>query len=312
MPVWYDLLRASDRVAERTLLGYKSYINNYLEPFFGKKTFDELDSAEFSRFISWAKGRRYRKKKLKNETVNKIFVVLKMICKSAASDHRWGSSYNPFRDFKKLPEGEAYEKIHPFSVEEQGKIIDQMTDHWKPYFRFAFCSGLRQGEQFGLKPDDIDWEKGLLHIRRAITLDENGKIIEGRAKNKYSRRTIKLTSVMYDALRDQKKVFDRYRGEYFFCNMNGDLIRQSNLLCDVWLPALKEAKIKYREMKQTRHSFATIALSCGENPLWIAKVMGHKNTDMIIRVYMKYIENENGSGSEDGKLLDSVLSGTKK
>ena len=44
-------------------------------------------------------------------------------------------------------------------------------------------------------------------------------------------------------------------------------------------------------MKQTRHSFATVAMSCGENPLWIAKVMGHKNTEMIIKVYSKYIEN---------------------
>jgi integrase len=43
-------------------------------------------------------------------------------------------------------------------------------------------------------------------------------------------------------------------------------------------------------MKQTRHSFATVALSCGESPLWIAKVMGHRNTEMVIKVYSKYIE----------------------
>jgi integrase len=41
----------------------------------------------------------------------------------------------------------------------------------------------------------------------------------------------------------------------------------------VWNSALKKTGLKYREMKQTRHSFATNALSCGENPLWIAKVM---------------------------------------
>jgi integrase len=55
-------------------------------------------------------------------------------------------------------------------------------------------------------------------------------------------------------------------------------------------------------MKQTRHSFATNALMAGENPLWIAKVMGHRNTEMIIRVYGKYIE-EAGSHSSDGNRL---------
>jgi integrase len=57
-------------------------------------------------------------------------------------------------------------------------------------------------------------------------------------------------------------------------------------------------------MKQTRHSFATMALSCGENPLWIAKTMGHRDTDMIIRVYGKYVEN--ASGSKDGSMLNAA------
>ena len=65
-----------------------------------------------------------------------------------------------------------------------------------------------------------------------------------------------------------------------------------------------EGNIQFREMKQTRHSFATITLSCGENPLWIAKTMGHRDTSMIIKVYGKYVEN--ASGSEDGAMLNAV------
>jgi len=61
-------------------------------------------------------------------------------------------------------------------------------------------------------------------------------------------------------------------------------------------------------MKQTRHTFATIVLGCGENPLWIAKVMGHRDSNMIIMVYSKYVENV---GSEDGLNLDAIYHGTK-
>lgn len=70
---------------------------------------------------------------------------------------------------------------------------------------------------------------------------------------------------------------------------------------------MKKAGIEYREMKQTRHSFATNALSCGENPLWIAKVMGHRDTDMIIRVYGKYIED--AGRAKDGNKLDAMYQG---
>ena len=75
----------------------------------------------------------------------------------------------------------------------------------------------------------------------------------------------------------------------------------SNLRRHVWTPSLKKAKVRMREMKQTRHSFATNALSFGESPLWIAKVMGHCNTEMIIKVYSRYIED--AKGTVDGDSL---------
>ena len=307
---WYNLFKDSGRVSGRTLLGYKSHINLYIVPYFGELTFAALNKNTFDRFVSWAKKQKYRKKKIGNKTVNKIFVLLKMICKDAAVEYCWGITCNPFFGFKKLPtDSDPYEKINPFSVKEQEKLIGKFSDHWKSYFLFAFRSGLRQGEQFGIKPRDIDWDKKILHIRRAITLDEKGKIIEGKTKNKYSRRTIKLFPAMLEALEAQKKIYDKYGSEYFFCTKRGHRVDSSNLRERVWLPALKEAGLKNREMKQTRHSFATLALSCGEDPLWIAKFMGHRNTDMIIRVYAKYIEGINAL--KEGTLLDKAFQGIK-
>jgi len=306
---WYNVLKDSGRVSGRTLLGYKGYINRYLVSFFGNFTFAELNTATFDAFISWAKRQCYRGKQVSNESINKYFVPLRMICNNAAIQYGWGNTYNPFFGFKKLPEGDPYEKIFPFSLKEQKRLMGYIPGHWRPYFLFAFCSGLRQGEQIGLKPEDIDWSKKLLHVRRAITLNENGKRVEGKAKNRYSRRTIKLTPVMVRALKAQKTIYDRLGGEYFFCSPTGTPIHPSNLRRKVWIPALEKACIGFREMKQTRHTFATIALSCGENPLWIAKVMGHRDTNMIIKVYGKYVENV--SGSEDGFNLDAIYQGIK-
>jgi len=307
---WYNLLKDSGRVAERTLWGYKSYINIYLVPFFGELTFGALNKITFDEFVSWARKQQYKKKSISNETVNKIFVPMKIICKDAAIKYGWGSIYNPFFGFKRLsPDSDSYEKIFPFSLEEQAVLVAHLPDHWKPYFLFAFRSGLRQGEQIGLKPGDIDWGKKLVHVRRAITLNEAGKVIEGRTKNRYSRRTIRLIPAMLEALEAQKKIYEKFQGEYFFCSETGARINPSNLRNRAWIPALKKTDLKSREMKQTRHTFATIALSIGENPLWIAKVMGHRNADMIIKVYGKYVEN--ADGSKDGVLLDSIYQGTK-
>jgi integrase len=277
-------------------------------PYFGEMSFAHLNKSAFDRFVSWAKKQQYRKKPISNETVNKIFVPLKMICKDAAIQYGWGISYNPFFGFKRLPQTEdAIEKIFPFSIVEQNQLIIQLPYHWRPYFLFAFSSGIRQGEQIVLRPTDIDWTKRTIKISRAATRDENGKFMIGETKNRFSRRTINLEPVMYDALVAQKEIYDRFKGEYFFCAPKGGRIDPNRLRRRVWMPILKKVGLEYREMKQTRHSFATNALSCGENPLWIAKVMGHRDTDMIIRVYAKYIEN--AGKHKDGAKFNDIYKG---
>jgi integrase len=138
---WYDLLKNSGRVTGRTLLGYKSILKMYLTPFFGKMSFGDLNLTIFTKFIVWARQQKLRGKQAGNETINKCFVPLKSICKSAALESGWGGSYDPFAGFKKLPESDAYEKILPFSLEEQQKLIAAITDHWH-HFSSCLCDGI--------------------------------------------------------------------------------------------------------------------------------------------------------------------------
>ena len=57
----------------------------------------------------------------------------------------------------------------------------------------------------------------------------------------------------------------------------------------VWTPALQRANVKYRTPYQTRHTFASMLLSRGENPLWVANQMGHKDWGMIRNTYGRWI-----------------------
>ena len=56
-----------------------------------------------------------------------------------------------------------------------------------------------------------------------------------------------------------------------------------------WAPALKIAKIRYRRPYQTRHTYASMMLTAGESPIWLAAQMGHSDTTMIFRNYGRWI-----------------------
>lgn len=239
MDEWYERLKDSGRITGRTLFGYKDMIRAYLSPFFGKHSFADLNIILLDHFYSWARQQKYRGKTISNASLNKCVTILKIITKSAAIKSGWGSEFKPFQGYKKLSVDDPYRKVFPFSVEEQARLNEAFPDHWKPYFKFAFSSGLRQGEQIAIKPEDIDWDKRILHIQRALTLGEDGKPMEGKTKNKYSRRSIPLLPIMYDALLEQKAIVDQLdSAEYFFCTVTGKRIHPSNFRKQVWIPAL--------------------------------------------------------------------------
>lgn len=72
----------------------------------------------------------------------------------------------------------------------------------------------------------------------------------------------------------------------------------------MWKPALKRAKVRMRAFYQTRHTFATLALSSGETIGWVAETLGHTNTEMVIRHYRKFIPN---LARQDGSALASQI-----
>lgn len=63
----------------------------------------------------------------------------------------------------------------------------------------------------------------------------------------------------------------------------------------MWVPAMKKAGVRYRRPYQTRHTYASMMLSAGEHPMWVAKQMGHTDWTMIARVYGRWMP----SGDEE-------------
>ncbi|MFF6745824.1 site-specific integrase, partial [Pseudomonas aeruginosa] len=61
----------------------------------------------------------------------------------------------------------------------------------------------------------------------------------------------------------------------------------------LWVYALKKASVRYRRPYQTRHTYASMMLSAGEHPMWVAQQMGHSDWTMIARVYGRWMPGAN-------------------
>jgi integrase len=55
------------------------------------------------------------------------------------------------------------------------------------------------------------------------------------------------------------------------------------------MPVLEKIGIDYRPPIQTRHTFATLMLSAGEDIGWVRNMMGHSSLQMIFERYYAWI-----------------------
>ncbi len=109
-----------------------------------------------------------------------------------------------------------------------------------------------------------------------------------------------MSPPVYEALLRQFEATGKY--DYVFCVKNGNPLDYCNVTKRVWKPILRYLGLKERRAYQTRHTAATLWLASGENPEWIARQLGHANTEMLFNVYSRYVPNltrQDGSAFEN-------------
>lgn len=261
----------------------KSTQKNYIEilqrdilPYFG-----DIDIAEITSFKvkSW---QNELLKKIKPQTLNNVRGVLNMIFNDALAEEIINK--NPLSLIKR-PKVEK-SKIHPFSLEEIKKIIAGADGWFKNYLTLAFFSGSRIGEMLALQWEDIDFENNTIRINKSIRCG-----VVSKPKTKASIRVIDMLPIVKDALLKQHKLTGDMSNVFVSKRKRGFKYSQS-ILDQYWYGLLRKLDIPKRTLYQTRHTFASIMIGKGEDPVWVGcKMMGHENISITLSVYTKYIES---------------------
>ena len=286
--------RRSYRITQRGVM------DKYLLPFFGDKEIGHVSKADLLEFRATLAKVISRKSEntLSNRRVNAVMKPLRQILNEAADRFEFNSA---FRNIKPLKIKRS--DVQPFTLEEVQLILDTVRPDYRNYFTCRFFTGMRTGEVHGLKWKYIDFERRLILVRESIVLKE-----EDELKTDGSVRDIQMSQIVFDALKSQYKSAGKI-SEYVFCNQAGQPVDNQNFLNRVWNPLLRHLGLAHRRAYQTRHTAATLWLASGEAPEWIARQLGHTSTEMLFRVYSRFVPNltrQDGSAME--RLLASRIS----
>lgn len=279
---------------------YKSTLKNYLLPYFKDIPFSEFNPFLMKKFLAHLSSRTSRLgKPFSPKTIRNIMIPLRVLWLDVVDEHGWYELRDPLARLN-LPRPVKF-RVRPFSFEEWDQLMEYMPEWYRLYFQFAVHTGLRPSEQVALKWIAVDTE--FIHIE----LSRVNNVEKTELKTEASRRMIHLRPTLAKILAEQKELTRDFKSEYVFLNMDGKVINQTNLGL-VWNLAMEKSGLTHRRMYETRHTFASWAMSLGETPGWIAKTLGHVDTSMVYRTYSRYIPNLT---KQDGLAFESRFSGIK-
>jgi integrase len=272
----------------------KCTLDGHLLPHFGDGPVGAITKADILAFrtkLADLPGRSGPK--LSNKRINGILAPMRQILAEAADRYGFVS---PTLNLKPLRLRKT--DVEPFTLEQVQQMLATVRADWRNYFTVRFFTGMRTGEAHGLKWKYVDFDKRLILIRETFVLGE-----DEYTKTDSSQRDIQMTQVVFEALQAQHAATGSL-SDYVFCNKEGKPLDNDNFGSRVWYPLLRHLGLKKRRPYQMRHTAATLWLASGEAPEWIARQLGHSSTEMLFRVYSRYVPNLT---RQDGSAIDRLL-----
>lgn len=210
---------------------------------------------------------------------------------------------NPSRNIP-LPK-HTKKELEPFTPKEVNTILQTAQGWFKLFLAISFYTGARTGEVLALTWNDINLQEASIRIDKRI---RNGII--NKPKTKTSIRDVPIFDPLVPIIKEQMKLS---KSISIFINPNTNKpFYKTERLTPYWKELLLTCKINYRILYSTRHSFITNMLKFGNmNMLTIAQIVGHSNTEMIVRNYARFIKGEHLKVNRDLSIFTDDLTATK-
>lgn len=246
----------------------ESHLRSHIIPFLGKMRMENLGVENQQMLVTRLSDGHSRK------TVQNVMGTLSSML-NAAKD--WGYITEGVTFGKlKLPDRGFRKEVRCFTADEAHRIIEAAAEPWKLMFAIAAYTGLRAGEILGLRAEDVDLERKVIHVRQTAWY---GRI--QTAKTRGSESTVPVPESLCVMLRRELPcslglVFRNRVGRPY----TAEKVVQKRL----W-PILDGLKIPRAGFHAFRHMHATVLLESGVSPQLVQRQMRHASSRTTMEHY---------------------------
>ena len=233
-------------------------VAKHLRPFFGTMAIDGIKTGTINEWVSTVM------KDFEPKTVHNMYKLFRAIVnwyhrQEDRQPRKWSPDLPPLLD----------EEQRWFTPEEAARIVANAEGRNKTLFHLAVSTGMRAGELFGLKVEDIDFPRHLIRVVRSTWL---GKEVPTKTRKGY--REIFIDEETVQALKQY--LAGRTTG-LIFPSKNGTALRNRDVVFDVLYPLCDKLGIKRGGMHAFRHGRVSLMRASGAPEDLVKRQIGHSS-----------------------------------
>ncbi|MEU6759501.1 site-specific integrase [Streptomyces sp. NPDC046685] len=290
---WVENIAAA-HVSENTIDGYRVAVNHHLIPGLGAHRLAKLEPEHLERFY-----KKMQESGSAAGTAHQVHRTVRTALNEAV--RRAHLTVNP-ATIAKAPRLEE-EEVEPYTVEEVQRLLAEAAKHRNTArWVIALALGLRQGEVLGMQWDDVDFDLGVIRVRRGRLRPRyrhgcgdrcgrkpgfcpqkiNTRRETKNAKSRAGQRPIGAPDELLQLLRQHKEEQARERAlardlwtekGYVFASPTGEPLNP-NTDYHKWKELLKAAGVRDARLHDARHTAATVLLILGVPDAVVDAIMG--------------------------------------
>ena len=198
-------------------------------------------------------------------------------------------------------------RITALTIEEQKTLVETLAEHKRQGKRNEYSkqilielyTGMRMGEINALRPEDIDFKKGMIHIRDTISMGINQRMYRrGHTKTDAGMRDIPMNNLVRPILEQAISEMKRNRDGLMFYDYNKNGVITTTQVNNFFRRICEKAGIEFRGQHSLRHTFATRCIEAGVKPVVLKNWLGHTNIHTTLDTYTDVYGSLNSASIE--------------
>lgn len=196
-----------------------------------------------------------------------------------------------------------------YTLEEAQKLLDLLQSEpmlYLVFFALAIYGGFRRGELMGLEWKDVDFDSGVISIRRTSQYTKEKGIFTDTTKTEESQRCLKMPPEIIDLLRrykveqgkQQLKCGDKWiKSDRLFVSWNGKPMNPNTPFS--WFDRFCERTgMRKVSVHSFRHLNASLLISSNIDIKTVSAALGHSQTTTTLNIYAHAFAQAQAAASE--------------